>query len=158
MRIETVTPHAVSLRIQRAELNGRETLSEKEAHDAVNQALLDGGQAPWAMADIRIFPRAEEILILARPRQPQIQRFRFRFFHNLLAAMEYLPDGIPSDVLFFHDAYELLLYTPSVRLPNALYEFGGPMPCTEAYLRHLMEQGEMIAEQKAVALLRHYFF
>ena len=157
MVIETVTPQAVSLRISRAELDGRRTMTQQEAREAVLRALTDSGQPPWLRMEISLFPAEEELLLIARPVSPCPCRFRFQCFNDLTAALAYLPTETDSDVVYIEGGYELLLYLAESALPNALYEFGEPLPCTPELAAHLTEQGELIARENAVSLLQKYF-
>ena len=157
MTIETVTPQAVSLRISRSEFPGRETLSAEEAREAVTRALAGCGQPPWERMEISLFPGETEVLIIARPVSPCPCRFRFEQFSYLAAALAYLPEETASDALYIDGGYELLLYLAESALPNAVYEFGEPLPCSPELAAHLLEQGETIAEKDAVKTLREYF-
>ena len=157
MVIETVTPQAVSLRISRAELDGRRTMTQQEAREAVLRALTDSGQPPWLRMEISLFPAEEELLLIARPVSPCPCRFRFQRFSDLAAALVYLPAETDSDVVYIEDGYELLLYLAESALPNALYEFGEPLDCTPELAAHLSEQGDLIARENAVSLLQRYF-
>lgn len=157
MMIETVTPQAVSLRISRSELHGRETLSPEEARAAVARALADCGQPPWERMEISCFPGETEVLVIARPVSPAPCRFRFRRFSHLAAAIAYLPAETVSDAVYIGGGYELLLYLAESALPNAVFEFGEARPCSPELASHLIEQGELIAEKDAVAVLRRHF-
>ena len=42
-------------------------------------------------------------------------------------------------------------------LPNALFEFGEPLPCTEELYAHIGEHGDVVARRDAVATLQRYF-
>ncbi len=158
MRIETVTPRAVSLRISRSELNGRDTLTQEEARAAVADALTDSGQPLWERMEISVFPGRTELLVIARPVSPSPCRFRFRRFSHLAAALAYLPPETDSDAVYIDGGFELLLYLSRSALPNAVFEFGEPLPCSPELAAHLVEQGEVIAEKNAVAELRAHFF
>ena len=157
MVIETVTPQAVSLRISRAELDGRRTMTRQEAREAVSRALKESGQPPWLRMEISLFPAEEELLLIARPVSPCPCRFRFQQFGDLAAAVAYLSPETDSDVVYIENGYELLLYLAESALPNALYEFGEPLPCTPELAAHLSEQGDLIARENAVGLLQRYF-
>ena len=157
MVIETVTPQAVSLRISRAELDGRRTMTQNEAREAVLRALTDSGQPPWLRMEISLFPGEDELLLIARPVSPCPCRFRFRSFSDLAAAVAYLPKETDADLVYMDGGYELLLYLAESVLPNALYEFGEPHPCTPELAAHLTEQGELILTENAVSVLQRYF-
>lgn len=157
MRIETVTKHAVSLRISRSELKSSDALTESDALDAVLQALADSGLTPWDAADIQLFPGKDEILILAKPKKLLPCRFRFDCFHHLVNAVNYVSPDTPSDLLYFNGQYELLLYRSETALPNALYEYGTPLSCSPTLAAHLLEQGERIAARNAVSLIQRHF-
>lgn len=157
MVIETVTTQAVSLRISRAELGGRRSMTQEEAREAVARALADSGQPPWARMEISLFPAEDELLLIARPVSPCPCRFRFSLFADLAAAIAYLPPETDADAVYICGGYELLLYLAESALPNAVYEFGDPLPCTPELAAHLAEQGDLIARENAVALLQNYF-
>ena len=42
-------------------------------------------------------------------------------------------------------------------LPNALFEFGEPLPCTEELYAHIGEHGDVVARRDAVGTLQRYF-
>ena len=157
MMIETVTPQAVSLRISRSELGGRETPTPDEARDAVARALLGSGQSAWARMEISLFPADDELLLIARPVSPCPCRFRFDRFGELTAALAYLPPETDSDAVYIDGGYELLLYLAESSLPNAVFEFGKPLQCSTELAAHLLEHGDVIAEKNAVSVLQRYF-
>ena len=157
MVIETVTTRAVSLRISRAELGGRRTMTQEEAREAVARALTDSGQPPWARMEISLFPAEDELLLIARPVSPCPCRFRFRLLNDLAAAAAYLPPETDADLVSIGGGYELLLYLAESALPNAVYEFGDPLPCTPELASHLAEQGDLIARENAISVLQKYF-
>ena len=59
--------------------------------------------------------------------------------------------------MYIDGGFELLLYPTASPLPNALYEFGEALSCTPELAAHLLEQGEVIAEKNAAAVLQRYF-
>ena len=157
MRIETVTSQGVSLRISRAELPESEPLTAETARAAVLEALRDAGQLPWEQMEIHLIQGEEEVLILAKPAAGLPFRFRFSCFSHLAAAAAYLPAALRSDAVYIDGGYELLLYSASPSLPNAVYEFGEPMPCSPELTAHLLEQGDVIAADDAAAVLQKWF-
>lgn len=42
-------------------------------------------------------------------------------------------------------------------LPNALFEFGEPLPCTTELYAHIGEHGDVVARRDAVRTLQRYF-
>jgi len=156
MIIETVTAQAVSLRIPRAELGGRDTITPGEARAAVAHALESSGKRPWKRMEISLFACDAELLLIARPVEAQLWRFRFERFEDLLAASAYIEESVPCDAVFAEDAFQLLIGRSAAGLPNALFEFGEPCPCTPELAEHLKEQGVVIAED-ALPVLRRYF-
>ena len=156
MIIETVTAQAVSLRISREELGARETITPGEARAAVARALESSGRRPWKRMEISVFSAPQELLLIARPVDAQVYRFRFERFAHLLAASAYIDDATPCDVVFADDAFQLIVWRGESGLPNALYEFGEACPCTPELASHLKEQGVVIAED-AIPVLRKYF-
>lgn len=158
MTIETVTPQAVSLRISRSELGGRDTLSADEARRAVERAIAGSGQKPWERMEISVFPGESELLVIARPVSPCPCRFRFERFSDLLGALAYLAPETVSDAVYIGGGYELLLYLAESALPNAVFEFGEALPCSPELAAHLLEHGDRIAEKDAAAVLRRVFF
>ena len=156
MIIETVTAQAVSLRISREELGPRDTITPREARAAVAHALESSGKRPWKRMEISLFPAERELLLIARPVEVQVYRFRFRHFSHLLAASAYIDPNVPCDVLFAEDVFQLIVHRSEAGLPNALYEFGELCSCTPELAAHLKEQGVVIAEN-ALPVLRRYF-
>lgn len=156
MIIETVTAQAVSLRIPREELAPRGTITPREARAAVAHALESSGRRPWRRMEISLFQADQELLLIARPVENTLYRFRFRRFAHLLAASAYLDAGTACDVIYAEGAFQLLIRRGEAGLPNALYEFGEVLPCTEELAAHLTEHGVVIA-QDALGVLRQYF-
>ena len=156
MIIETVTAQAVSLRIPREELGARDTITPREARAAVARALESSGKRPWKRMEISLFSAERELLLIARPLDAQLYSFRFERFRDLLAASAYIDSATPCDVVFFDDAFRLLVYRGEAGLPNALYEFGEVSPCTPELAAHMKEHGAVIAEN-ALPVLRKYF-
>ena len=107
--------------------------------------------------EISLFPAEDELLLIARPVSPCPCRFRFRLLNDLAAAAAYLPPETDADLVYVRGGYELLLYPAESALPNAVFEFGEPLPCTPELAAHLTEQGDLIARENAAALLQQYF-
>lgn len=156
MIIETVTAQAVSLRISREELGARDTITPREARAAVARALESSGKRPWKRMEISLFPAERELLLIARPIEVQVYRFVFERFDHLLTASAYIDPGVPCDVVFAEDAFQLIVRRSEAGLPNALYEFGEARLCTPELAAHLKEHGVVIAED-AIPVLRRYF-
>ena len=156
MIIETVTAQAVSLRIPRAELGGRDTITPGEARAAVAHALASSGKRPWKRMEISLFACDAELLLIARPVEAQLCRFRFERFEDLLAASAYIPDAVSCDAVFAEGAFQLVIRRGGAGLPNALFEFGEPMACTPELAEHLKEHGVVLAEN-ALPVLRKFF-
>ena len=156
MIIETVTAQAVSLRIPREELGARETITPREARAAVARALESSGKRPWKRMEISLFPAERELLLIARPVDTALYRFRFARFSDLLAASAYIDAGTPCEVVFAEDAFQLFVTRTVAGLPNALYEFGEVCPCTPELAAHMKEHGVVIAEN-AMPVLRRFF-
>ena len=156
MIIETVTAQAVSLRIPRAELGGRDTITPGEARAAVARALESSGKRPWKRMEISLFPAERELLLIARPVEAQLWRFRFETFEDLLSASAYIPDAVSCSAVFAEGAFQLVIRHSGAGLPNALFEFGEPMTCTPELAEHLREHGVVLAED-ALPVLRKYF-
>ena len=156
MIIETVTAQAVSLRIPREELGARDTITPREARAAVARALESSGKRPWKRMEISLFSAGQELLLIARPVDAQLYRFRFQSFAHLLAASAYIDQSVSCDVVFAEDAFQLIVRRSEAGLPNALYEFGEACPCTPELATHLKEHGVLIAEN-ALPVLREYF-
>lgn len=156
MRIETVTPQAVRLRISRSELCGRRTLTDEQARLAVSEALEESGEPPWEQMEVTVFPGIGEVLVIARRVRQEPLRFRFRRFSELAAALDYLPAQARADIYALPDGFELLLRCAG-QPPNAFFEFGEALPCPPEIAAHLTEQGERIAEDVDAAFLRRPF-
>ena len=97
------------------------------------------------------------MLLIARPVSDPPRRFRFGSFADLTAALGCCPDGIDSDVVYIDGGWELFVRAEDEALPNALFEFGEPLPCTEELYAHIGEHGDVVARRDAVATLQHYF-
>ena len=106
--------------------------------------------------EISLFSAGQELLLIARPVDAQLYRFRFQSFAHLLAASAYIYERVPCDVVFAEDAFQLIVRRSEAGLPNALYEFGEACPCTPELATHLKEHGVLIAEN-ALPVLREYF-
>ena len=157
MIIETVTAQAVSLRIPRAELGERDTITPREARAAVCRALESSGKRPWKRMEISLFTGEQELLLIARPVETAVYRFCFAGFADLLAASACIDETVSCDVVFYDGQFQLLVQRGETGLPNALYEFGVEQPCTPELAAHVREHGVVIAEN-ALPLLREYFF
>ncbi len=156
MIIETVTAQAVSLRIPREELGARDTITPREARAAVARALESSGKRPWKRMEISVFPAERELLLIARPVDVRLYCFRFGSFPDLLAASAYIDETTPCDVVFFDNAFHLLVCRGEAGLPNALYEFAEVSPCAPELAAHMKEHGVVIAED-ALPVLRAFF-
>lgn len=156
MIIETVTTQAVSLRIPREELGARDTISPREARAAVAHALESSGKRPWRKMEISLFASEQELLLIARPVENTISRFRFQSFADLLRAAGYMDAATSCDAVYAEGAFQLIIRRGETGLPNALYEFGEPLPCTPELAAHLTEHGVLIVED-ALPILRRYF-
>ena len=97
------------------------------------------------------------MLLIARPISTPPRRFRFRSFADLTAALGCFPAGLDSDVVYIDGGWELLVRTGDEALPNALFEFGEPLPCTEELYAHIGEHGDVVARRDAVGTLQRYF-
>ena len=97
------------------------------------------------------------MLLIARPVSDPPRRFRFGSFADLTAALGCCPEGIDSDVVYIDGGWELFVRTGDEALPNALFEFGEPLPCTEELYAHIGEHGDVVARCDAVGTLQRYF-
>ena len=156
MIIKTVTAQAVSLRISREELGARDTITPREARAAVARALESSGKRPWKRMEISVFSAERELLLIARPIEVQVYRFVFERFDHLLTASAYIDPGVPCDVVFAEDAFQLIVRRSEAGLPNALYEFAEVSPCAPELAAHMKEHGVIIAED-ALPVLRAFF-
>lgn len=128
MLVETADAGAVAMRISRAEWAA---LREADIRTAVDSALETHGLAPWTSMKIELFVAEKEVLLIARPISDPPRRFRFRSFADLTAALGCFPAGLDSDVVYIDGGWELFVRAEDEALPNALFEFGEPLPCTE---------------------------
>ena len=128
MLVETADAGAVAMRIPRAEWA---ELREADIRTAVDSALETHGLAPWTSMKIELFVAEKEVLLIARPISDPPRRFRFRSFADLTAALGCFPAGLDSDVVYIDGGWELFVRAEDETLPNALFEFGEPLPCTE---------------------------
>lgn len=156
MLVETADAAAVAMRITRAEWAA---LREADIRAAVDHALETRGLAPWTSMKIELFVAEKEVLLIARPISTPPRRFRFRFhsFADLTAALGCFPAGLDSDVVYIDGGWELFVRTGDEALPNALFEFGEPLPCTEELYAHIGEHGDVVARRDAVGTLQRYF-
>ncbi len=116
------------------------------------------GLAPWTSMKIELFVAEKEVLLIARPISDPPRRFRFRSFADLTAALGCFPAGLDSDVVYIDGSWELFVRAEDEVLPNALFEFGEPLPCTEELYAHIGEHGDVVARRRnAIATLRRYF-
>ena len=76
---------------------------------------------------------------------------------DLAAALGCFPAGLDSDVVYIDGGWELFVRTGDEALPNALFEFGEPLPCTEELYAHIGEHGDVVARRDAVGTLQRYF-
>ena len=127
MLVETADAGAVAMRISRAEWAA---LREADIRTAVDSALETHGLAPWTSMKIELFVAEKEVLLIARPISDPPRRFRFRSFADLTAALGCFPAGLDSDVVYIDGSWELFVRAEDEALPNALFEFGEPLPCT----------------------------
>ena len=133
MLVETADTSAVAMRIARAEWAA---LSEDDIRTAVGSALETHGLAPWTSMKIELFVAEKEVLLIARPISTPPRRFRFHSFADLTAALGCFPAGLDSDVVYIDGGWELFVRAGDEALPNALFEFGEPLPCTEELYAH----------------------
>lgn len=154
MLVETADTSAVAMRIARAEWAA---LSEDDIRTAVGSALETHGLAPWTSMKIELFVAKKEVLLIARPISVPPRRFRFRSFADLTAALGCFPAGLDSDVVYIDGGWELFVRAEDEALPNALFEFGEPLPCTEELYAHIGEHGDVVARCDAVGTLQRYF-
>ena len=133
MLVETADAGAVAMRIPRAEWAA---LREADIRTAVDSALETHGLAPWTSMKIELFVAEKEVLLIARPISDPPRRFRFRSFADLAAALGCFPAGLDSDVVYIDGGWELFVRAEDETLPNALFEFGEPLPCTEELYAH----------------------
>lgn len=154
MLVETADAGAVVMRIARAEWA---VLSETDIRTAVRSALETHGLTPWTSMKIELFVAEKEVLLIARPISVPPRRFRFRSFADLTTALGCFPDGIDSDVVYIDGGWELFVRAEDEALPNALFEFGEPLPCTDELCAHIGEHGDVVARRDAVQTLRRYF-
>lgn len=154
MLVETADAGAVAMRIARAEWA---VLSETDIRTAVRSALETHGLTPWTSMKIELFVAEKEVLLIARPISVPPRRFRFRSFADLTTALGCFPDGIDSDVVYIDGGWELFVRADDEALPNALFEFGEPLPCTDELCAHIGEHGDVVARRDAVQTLRRYF-
>ena len=134
MLVETADAGAVAMRISRAEWAA---LREADIRTAVDSALETHGLAPWTSMKIELFVAEKEVLLIARPISDPPRRFRFRSFADLTAALGCFPAGLDSDVVYIDGSWELFVRAGDEVLPNALFEFGEPLPCTEELYAHI---------------------
>ena len=146
MLVETADAAAVAMRITRAEWAA---LREADIRAA--------GLAPWTSMKIELFVAEKEVLLIARPISTPPRRFRFHSFADLTAALGCFPAGLDSDVVYIDGGWELFVRTGDEALPNALFEFGEPLPCTEELYAHIGEHGDVVARRDAVGTLQRYF-
>mgnify|MGYP007121775143 FL=1 len=97
------------------------------------------------------------MLLIARPVSDPPRRFRFVSFADLTAALGCCPEGIDSDVVYIDGSWELFVRAEDEVLPNPLFEFGEPLPCTEELYAHIGEHGDVVARRDAVGTLQRYF-
>lgn len=142
MLVETADAGAVAMRISRAEWAA---LREADIRTAVDSALETHGLAPWTSMKIELFVAEKEVLLIARPISDPPRRFRFRSFADLTAALGCFPAGLDSDVVYIDGGWELFVRAEDEALPNALFEFGEPLPCTEELYAHIGEHGDVVA-------------
>ena len=154
MLVETADAAAVAMRITRAEWAA---LREADIRAAVDHALETRGLAPWTSMKIELFVAEKEVLLIARPISTPPRRFRFHSFADLTAALGCFPAGLDSDVVYIDGGWELFVRTGDEPLPNALFEFGEPLPCTEELYAHIGEHGDVVARRDAVGTLQRYF-
>lgn len=154
MLVETADAAAVAMRITRAEWAA---LREADIRAAVDHALETHGLAPWTSMKIELFVAEKEVLLIARPISTPPRRFRFHSFADLTAALGCFPAGLDSDVVYIDGGWELFVRTGDEALPNALFEFGEPLPCTEKLYAHIGEHGDVVARRDAVGTLQRYF-
>ena len=97
------------------------------------------------------------MLLITRPVSDPPRRFRFGSFADLTAALGCFPEGIDSVVVYIAGGWELFVRAADAALPNALFEFGELLPCTEELYAHIGEHGDVVARRDAVATLQRYF-
>ena len=97
------------------------------------------------------------MLLIARPVSDPPRRFRFVSFADLTAALGCCPEGIDSDVVYIAGGWELFTHAEDTLLPNAVFEYGEPLPCTEELYAHIGEHGDVVARRDAVGTLQRYF-
>ena len=61
------------------------------------------------------------------------------------------------EVGVIHIGHAVFVRAEDEALPNALFEFGEPLPCTEELYAHIGEHGDVVARRDAVATLQRYF-